>query len=35
MQTNKPALEKKKNENEEVEKWIEIFYSLLNLILYF
>ncbi len=30
-QTNKPASEKVKNENVEVVKWIEEFYSLLNL----
>jgi hypothetical protein len=35
MQTNKPASEKKKNEGEEVEKWIENFYSLFNLMLIF
>ena len=31
MQTNKQALRKKRNENEEVVKWNEEFYSLLNL----
>lgn len=35
MQTNKQALKKMKNENEEVGMWIEAFYSLLNVILFF